>query len=309
MQPVQIGIIGLGNVGSGTLAILAENARDIALKLGFPLRCGRCAAAALPRSQFPPASAPVLNHGLARGGGPSRSGHCRRAGGRHSGGARNHRRCLYARKIGGHRQQGTDGVAGADLGTAPSRPASIWPWKRAWPAVSPFTRCCEKASPVTASRRYAASSTAPVTTSSPKSRPRPCFRSARRSAAGGLCRSRSVRRCGWLRRAIQARDSGGARVWRAYRARRYLHRGHPPRHPRRLRIRAPIGSHYPVGGSGATDSGWSVAVRTSVAGSAIRDPRQRARSLQRRVGAGQIRRGHVLLRSRRGSSSHRSRRR
>src|SRR4029077_4459129 len=37
MQPVNIGIIGLGNVGSGTLDILAENARDIALKLGFPL--------------------------------------------------------------------------------------------------------------------------------------------------------------------------------------------------------------------------------------------------------------------------------
>jgi homoserine dehydrogenase len=37
MQPVHIGIIGLGNVGSGTLDILAENAHDIALKLGFPL--------------------------------------------------------------------------------------------------------------------------------------------------------------------------------------------------------------------------------------------------------------------------------
>src|SRR5579863_10177323 len=37
MHPVHIGIIGLGNVGSGTLDILAENARDIALKLGFPL--------------------------------------------------------------------------------------------------------------------------------------------------------------------------------------------------------------------------------------------------------------------------------
>ena len=41
MQPVNIGIIGLGNVGSGTLDILAENARDIALKLGFPLRGAR----------------------------------------------------------------------------------------------------------------------------------------------------------------------------------------------------------------------------------------------------------------------------
>jgi homoserine dehydrogenase len=37
MDPVNIGIIGLGNVGTGTLEILSENARDIALKLGFPL--------------------------------------------------------------------------------------------------------------------------------------------------------------------------------------------------------------------------------------------------------------------------------
>jgi homoserine dehydrogenase len=38
MQPVNIGIIGLGNVGSGTLDILAETGDQIALKLGFPLR-------------------------------------------------------------------------------------------------------------------------------------------------------------------------------------------------------------------------------------------------------------------------------
>src|SRR5277367_4850759 len=38
MQEVNVGIIGLGNVGSGTLAILNENAEQIALKLGFQLR-------------------------------------------------------------------------------------------------------------------------------------------------------------------------------------------------------------------------------------------------------------------------------
>ena len=38
MQEVNVGVIGLGNVGSGTLAILAENADQIALKLGFRLR-------------------------------------------------------------------------------------------------------------------------------------------------------------------------------------------------------------------------------------------------------------------------------
>ena len=37
MQPVNIGIIGLGNVGLGTLDVLAENSDLIAQKLGFPL--------------------------------------------------------------------------------------------------------------------------------------------------------------------------------------------------------------------------------------------------------------------------------
>ena len=38
MEQVNVGIIGLGNVGSGTLAILAENGEQIDLKLGFRLR-------------------------------------------------------------------------------------------------------------------------------------------------------------------------------------------------------------------------------------------------------------------------------
>jgi homoserine dehydrogenase len=37
MKPVNLGIIGLGNVGSGTLDILAQNADGITQKLGFPL--------------------------------------------------------------------------------------------------------------------------------------------------------------------------------------------------------------------------------------------------------------------------------
>src|SRR5271165_5916362 len=38
MQAINVGLIGLGNVGSGTLAILTDNSEQIALKLGFPLR-------------------------------------------------------------------------------------------------------------------------------------------------------------------------------------------------------------------------------------------------------------------------------
>ena len=37
MEPVNVGIIGLGNVGLGTLEVLAENHELIAQKLGFPL--------------------------------------------------------------------------------------------------------------------------------------------------------------------------------------------------------------------------------------------------------------------------------
>src|SRR5262245_53228932 len=38
MQEVNVGIVGLGNVGSSTLAILSENADQIALKLGYRLK-------------------------------------------------------------------------------------------------------------------------------------------------------------------------------------------------------------------------------------------------------------------------------
>jgi len=38
MEPVNVGIIGLGNVGMGALTILAENQDQITTKLGFPLR-------------------------------------------------------------------------------------------------------------------------------------------------------------------------------------------------------------------------------------------------------------------------------
>lgn len=48
MKDVNVGVIGLGNVGSGTLAILAANADQIASKLGFRLRvaavCSRSVA-------------------------------------------------------------------------------------------------------------------------------------------------------------------------------------------------------------------------------------------------------------------------
>src|SRR6266404_915302 len=55
MQPVNLGVVGLGNVGSGTLDILAENADQIALKLGFPLRVAAVCSRNVQAKQMPAA--------------------------------------------------------------------------------------------------------------------------------------------------------------------------------------------------------------------------------------------------------------
>jgi len=55
MQPVNLGVVGLGNVGSGTLDILAENADQIALKLGFPLRVAAVCSRSVNHKNLPAA--------------------------------------------------------------------------------------------------------------------------------------------------------------------------------------------------------------------------------------------------------------
>jgi homoserine dehydrogenase len=61
VSPIQIAIIGLGNVGGGTLRILADNSRQIERKLGFPLAvrviCARSVLTNPPEiaAQFPDA--------------------------------------------------------------------------------------------------------------------------------------------------------------------------------------------------------------------------------------------------------------
>ena len=55
MQPVNLGVVGLGNVGSGTLDILAENADQIALKLGFPLRVAAVCSRSVDGKKLPTA--------------------------------------------------------------------------------------------------------------------------------------------------------------------------------------------------------------------------------------------------------------
>jgi homoserine dehydrogenase len=54
MDEVRVGIIGLGNVGSGTLSILAENADQIALKLGFRLKVTALCSRSVSSKQLPP---------------------------------------------------------------------------------------------------------------------------------------------------------------------------------------------------------------------------------------------------------------
>ncbi len=54
MRAVSVGIIGLGNVGSGTLEVLAENAEQIRLKLGFPLRVVAVCSRSVMKRKLPP---------------------------------------------------------------------------------------------------------------------------------------------------------------------------------------------------------------------------------------------------------------
>ncbi|HUB33105.1 MAG TPA: homoserine dehydrogenase [Bryobacteraceae bacterium] len=60
MEEVSVGIIGLGNVGSGTLTILAENAEQIALKLGFRLKVAAVCSRSVHTKSIPEKLGPVL---------------------------------------------------------------------------------------------------------------------------------------------------------------------------------------------------------------------------------------------------------
>jgi len=60
MEELQVGIIGLGNVGSGTLAILARNAEQIALKLGFRLKVAAVCSRSVESKQIPPELGDVM---------------------------------------------------------------------------------------------------------------------------------------------------------------------------------------------------------------------------------------------------------
>src|SRR6476619_3231718 len=60
MRQVNVGLVGLGNVGSGTLAILVENAEQIALKLGFRLQVAAVCSRSVESKSLPDTLGPVL---------------------------------------------------------------------------------------------------------------------------------------------------------------------------------------------------------------------------------------------------------
>ncbi len=60
MQEVHVGIVGLGNVGSGTIALLAGNADQIALKLGFRLKVTAVCCRSIATKAIPESLGPVL---------------------------------------------------------------------------------------------------------------------------------------------------------------------------------------------------------------------------------------------------------
>ena len=53
MQRVNVGIVGLGNVGMGTIDVLVENQKDICLKLGFDLRIKAVCSPNVAKKQLP----------------------------------------------------------------------------------------------------------------------------------------------------------------------------------------------------------------------------------------------------------------
>jgi homoserine dehydrogenase len=60
MEEVNVGIIGLGNVGSATLKILADNADQIALKLGFRLKVAAVCSRSVASKEIPAAFGDVM---------------------------------------------------------------------------------------------------------------------------------------------------------------------------------------------------------------------------------------------------------
>ncbi|HVX65147.1 MAG TPA: homoserine dehydrogenase [Bryobacteraceae bacterium] len=60
MQQVNVGIVGLGNIGGGTLTILAENAEQIDLKLGFRLRVKAVCDVNLESKKIPEGLGPIV---------------------------------------------------------------------------------------------------------------------------------------------------------------------------------------------------------------------------------------------------------
>jgi homoserine dehydrogenase len=60
MQQINVGIVGLGNIGTGTMTLMAENAEQIDLKLGFKLRVTAVCDLLIADKKIPEALGPVF---------------------------------------------------------------------------------------------------------------------------------------------------------------------------------------------------------------------------------------------------------
>ena len=258
MDEVGLGIIGLGNVGSGTLAMLAENAESIALKLGFRLKVMAVCSRTAPTKQLPAAFKDVFRttdwrEVVAHPGRADRG----RTGGRHQRG-----RARSSMPPSQHRKS----VVTANKELMAACGPEIWDRAiRAGINLAMEASVCGGI-PIHAVLREGISGDR---VHGPLRHPqrhlqlhphrdgeaqRAARHRARRSAAPGICRGRPERRYRWLRRALQAGAAGGAGVRREDHALGHLHGRHPPHLAAGFPVRHAVEAHHPPGLRRAQDS-------------------------------------------------------
>ena len=147
MQEVNVGIVGLGNVGSGALAILAENSDRIAAKLGFRLKVVAVCSRSVHQKELPAAlgdvarttdwrevvTRPDVQIVVELVGGTTVASEIVEAA------IENRKSVVTANKE-------LMAACGPRSGIAPSARESTWRWRPAFAAASPSMPCCGKAS-------------------------------------------------------------------------------------------------------------------------------------------------------------------
>lgn len=154
MEQVNVGIVGLGNIGGGTMTIFAENAEQIDQKLGFRLRVTAVCDLLIDQKTIPAGLGNIL-----------RTNDWRQV-------VTNPDIHIVVELVGGTKiaaevvnaaidngksvvtaNKELMGLCGAEIWSVPSLPEPTSPWKPVFAAVFRFTPCCAKVSRVTASWR------------------------------------------------------------------------------------------------------------------------------------------------------------